>query len=90
MDVFGRREVDAKVNRAGSLFYVHFTKEEVKDVTTAFKADREKLTNYHMALINNGVFFLPAKAGAISNAHSKEDLQKLIVETESYVKKSTS
>lgn len=90
MDVFGRREVDAKVNRAGSLFYVHFTKEEVKDVTTVSKADREKLTNYHMALINNGVFFLPAKAGAISNAHSKEDLQKLIVETESYVKKSTS
>lgn len=90
MDVFERQKVDAKVNRAGSLFYVHFTKEDVKDVNTAFKADREKLTNYHMALINNGVFFLPAKAGAISNAHSREDLRKLIIETESYVKKSTS
>ncbi|MDH5448750.1 MAG: aspartate aminotransferase family protein [Candidatus Bathyarchaeota archaeon] len=89
-DIFKRGNVDARVNRAGSLFHVHFTKEEVKNANVAYKADRKKLTEYHMALINNGVFFLLAKNGGISDAHSKEDLEKLLVETERYVKKSGS
>ena len=50
-DVFERRNVDVRVNRAGSLFYVHFTKDEVKNASDTFKADREKLREYHMALI---------------------------------------
>ncbi|MFP3985468.1 MAG: aspartate aminotransferase family protein [Candidatus Bathyarchaeia archaeon] len=86
-NVFEKENVDAKVNRVASLFHVHFTKEEVKDVDAAFKADRKKLADYHLALINNGVFFLPCKTGAISNAHSEEDLEKLVVATENYVKK---
>jgi glutamate-1-semialdehyde 2,1-aminomutase len=84
-DIFERGNVDVRVNRASSLFYVHFTKEEVRDVNVAFKADREKLTEYHMTLMENGVFFLPCKTGAISDAHSREDLEKLLAETESYV-----
>ncbi len=85
--IFQRRKIDAKINRTGSLFHVHFTKEEIKNANIAFNADREKLADYHAALIQNGVFFLPTKMGAISTAHSEEDLQKLLVETEKYVKK---
>lgn len=90
VDIFERENIDARVNRAGSLFHVHFTKEEVKNANVAFKADREKLAEYHMALINNGVFFLPTKTGAISDSHSTNDLEKLLVETERYVKESSS
>jgi len=89
-DIFARGNVDARVNHAGSLFYVNFTKDEVTNVNAAFKANRKKLTEYHMALMENGVFFLPNKAGAVSNAHSKEDLETLVAETEKYVKKSGS
>ncbi|MCK4477403.1 aspartate aminotransferase family protein [Candidatus Bathyarchaeota archaeon] len=84
--VFERSNIDAKVHCAGSLFHVHFTKEHVKNTAVAFKTDRKKLEEYHMALIENGVFFLPKKSGAISNAHSKEDLEKLLAETERYAK----
>ena len=84
--VFERSNIDAKVHCAGSLFHVHFTKEHVKNAAVAFKTDRKKLEEYHMALIENGVFFLPKKSGAISNAHSKEDLEKLLAETERYAK----
>ncbi len=86
-DIFEEGEVDVRVNCVGSLFQVHFTKEEVKNVKNAFDADRSKLAEYHFNLINEGVFFLPKKIGAISDTHSEEDLEKLIVETEKYVKK---
>jgi glutamate-1-semialdehyde 2,1-aminomutase len=82
--IFG--DVDVQVTGDGSLFHTHFTKEKVKDVRGVFKADRERLFDYHMRLINNGVFFLPTKAGALSTAHSDEDIRKFFMETENYVK----
>lgn len=86
-DIFERGKVDAKVSCTGSLFHVHFTKEDVNNTPAVQAADRKKLTDYHMSLINNGVFFLPNKNGAVSNAHSREDLEKLLAETERCVKK---
>lgn len=83
--VFERKKVDAVVNCVGSLFQVHFTREKVRDVNAAYRADKEKLAKYHSALMDNSVFFLPAKNGAISSAHSEEDLEKLILETERFV-----
>lgn len=85
-DVFDRGKVDAVVNCVGSLFHVHFTKEKVSNTSAVFRANREKLAKYHLDLIGKGVFFLPKKSGAISDAHSKEDLEKLLVETENHVK----
>jgi glutamate-1-semialdehyde aminotransferase len=52
----------------------------------ASKADGKKLAEYHLALISKGVFFLPSKTGALSSAHSREDLDVLVEETENYVK----
>ena len=86
--VFVERQVEAKVTSAGSLFRVHFTGEEVKNAETAYKADKSKLDEYHKALITNGVFFLPGKNGALSNAHSKEDIEQFLDATEKHVSKS--
>jgi glutamate-1-semialdehyde 2,1-aminomutase len=86
-EIFESASVDVQVTGAGSLFSVHFTKREVKDAYAAFMADREKLVDYHLTLIENGVFFLPTHAGALSTAHNKDDIEKLFSETEKYAKK---
>jgi glutamate-1-semialdehyde 2,1-aminomutase len=86
-EVFEANSVDVQVVGAGSLFNIHFTKEEVKDANAAFRADRNKLVDYNLQLIENGVFFLPTHTGALSTAHSKVDAEKLLSETEKYAKK---
>ena len=85
-EVFERKNVDAQVTGISSLFQTHFTSEKLKDVEGVFRADQKKLEDYHLYLITRGVFFLPTKLGALSRAHSKEDLEKLIAETENYVR----
>jgi len=85
-DIFEVRGVDVKVTGAGSLFGAHFTKEGVKDARAVFNADRKKLIEYHLYMIANGVFFLPTHIGALSTAHSEDDTQRLLLETEKYAK----
>jgi glutamate-1-semialdehyde aminotransferase len=78
--------VDAQVIGAGSMFSVHFTREKIKDALAAFRADRKRLFEYNLALMANGVFFLPTHCGALSRAHSRADIDKLFKETEAYAK----
>jgi glutamate-1-semialdehyde 2,1-aminomutase len=86
-EIFEANSVDVQVVGAGSLFNTHFTKEEVKDANAASRADRNRLVDYNLTLIENGVFFLPTHTGALSTAHSEADVQKLFSETEKYAKK---
>jgi glutamate-1-semialdehyde aminotransferase len=83
-EIFENNSLDVQVTGASSLFNVHFTKQEVKDANVASKANREKLMEYHLHLITNGVFFLPTHVGALSTSHLKEDIDKLFWETEKY------
>ena len=85
-EIFDRGKEAVQVTGASSLWYTHFTKEKVRDINTAARADQEKLVKYHMHLIENGVFFLPAKSASLSTAHTKADIEKLLVETEGYLK----
>ncbi|MCS7114276.1 MAG: aspartate aminotransferase family protein [Nitrososphaerota archaeon] len=85
-DIFEAEGVDVQVTGAGSIFDVHFTKEEVKEPGAAFRADRKKLAEYHLKLIANGVFFLPTHNGALCTAHTKADIEKLFSETENFAK----
>lgn len=85
---FELKGVDVQVTGAGSLFNVHFTKKEVRNAQDAFEADREKLAEYHLNLIAEGIFFLPTHFGAISNAHNNDDIEKLLSKTEGYIKSS--
>jgi len=83
-EIFEANGVNVQVTGTGSIFNAHFTKEEIKDANAAFKADRKKLVEYNLQLIANGVFLLPTHTGALSTAHSKTDLEKLLSETEKY------
>jgi glutamate-1-semialdehyde 2,1-aminomutase len=86
-NIFEKRGIDVCVTGVSSIFQTHFTHEEVRDVRSAFQADRAKLNDYHMHLITNGVFFLPTKLGALSRAHTREDIDRFLLETENYVRK---
>ena len=70
------------VTGKGSLFMTHFLKEDVKKITNSSdvaKCDAQKLQKYHFKMIaQDGIFFLPGKLGAISEAHTKEDIKKII------------
>lgn len=86
--IFEASDIAAQVTGAGSLFNVHFTKGQVKDAATAFKTDRNRLLDYHLNLIANGIFILPTHNAALSTAHSEQDIEKLFSETEEYAKQS--
>jgi glutamate-1-semialdehyde 2,1-aminomutase len=85
-EIFQTSRLNVQVVGLGSLFHTHFTDRETKNVHAVFKADREKLEQYHFHLIANGVFFSPTKMGALSTAHTETDLEKLLTETENYAK----
>jgi glutamate-1-semialdehyde 2,1-aminomutase len=85
-DIFESQNVDVQVTGEGSLFQTHFTSEKIKDVHAAYRADRQRLNDYHMYLMMNGVFFLPQKLGALSKAHTEADLEKLLTKTEDYAR----
>ena len=70
------------VSGKGSLFMTHFIDNGVTEIKTAAdvaKCDNSKLTKYHFKMIaKDGIFFLPGKLGAISNTHTKSDINQMI------------
>jgi glutamate-1-semialdehyde 2,1-aminomutase len=70
------------VTGKGSLFMTHFVKNGITEVTNATQAsmcDVKALQDYHFKMIaHDGIFILPGKLGAISNAHTKADIKKMI------------
>ena len=74
------------VSGKGSLFMTHFIDNGVTEIKTAADAARcsnSKLVKYHFQMIaKDGIFFLPGKLGAISNAHTKSDINQMIKASE--------
>jgi glutamate-1-semialdehyde 2,1-aminomutase len=70
------------VTGKGSLFMTHFVKDGITEITNAAQAsmcDIKALHDHHFKMIaHDGIFFLPGKLGAISNAHTKQDIKKMI------------
>jgi glutamate-1-semialdehyde 2,1-aminomutase len=85
--IFGKYGIDVQTGGAGSIFNTHFTKEPIRDATSAFRSDKKKLLDYNMALITNGIFFLPTHAQALSTAHTKTDIEELFNQTETFAKR---
>lgn len=91
---FARKEIgkalDGKViiTGKGSLFMTHFKKDNISKITNAAdvaKCDGAMLAKYHFKMIaHDGIFFLPGKLGAISDAHSKDDIKKMINASENF------
>ena len=76
------------VTGKGSLFMTHFANNGITEIinsTDAAKCDSAKLQKYHFKMIaQDGIFFLPGKLGAISMAHTNQDIKKLIRVSENF------
>ncbi|MBA4452999.1 MAG: aminotransferase class III-fold pyridoxal phosphate-dependent enzyme [Nitrosopumilaceae archaeon] len=76
------------VTGKGSLFMTHFANNGITEITNstdAAKCDSAKLQKYHFKMIaQDGIFFLPGKLGAISMAHTNQDIKKLIRASENF------
>lgn len=72
----------------GSLFMTHFLANGVSQINNADDASRcntELLGRYHFEMIaRDGIFFLPGKLGAISNAHSNADIKRVVGASERF------
>lgn len=83
---FGNKVI---VTGKGSLFMTHFVKDgiyEIKNASDAAKCDSELLHRYHFELIaRDGIFFLPGKLGAISEAHSASDVKSMVSATDRFL-----
>jgi glutamate-1-semialdehyde 2,1-aminomutase len=77
------------VTGKGSLFMTHFPRNgmrEINNATDVAKCDSTKLFNYHFEMMTrNGIFFLPGKLGAFSDAHSTSDVKNMKKATENFV-----
>jgi glutamate-1-semialdehyde 2,1-aminomutase len=67
-------------NRIGSMMTLFFTEEPVTDFYSAVKSDTKLYGKYFHEMLKRGIYLPPAQFEAmfISNAHSKEDLEKTI------------
>lgn len=76
------------VTGKGSLFMTHFLKKGTTEITNsaqAAKCDSAMLRKYHFKMIaHDGIFFLPGKLGAISDAHTKDDVKKMVRASENF------
>ncbi len=90
-----RRGVEATLREAGiypkstgvgSMFLTHFLKKEEVDMRSGRsvrdETDRAMLFDYHLELMNHGIFFLPTQIGMVSSAHTEGEVDKLIEATE--------
>jgi len=85
-EIIEASRIKAQITGASSLFNVHFAQKELRDARDVANADRVKLLEYNLWLIAHGVFFLPTHNGALSNAHTEADLERLFSETERFLK----
>jgi glutamate-1-semialdehyde 2,1-aminomutase len=79
-EICREKGIPAQINRAGSMFTLFFTGEEVSDYQTAKKADTARYAKYFGAMIRNGVWLPPSQFEAcfISAAHSERDVARTL------------
>lgn len=79
-DAAKRAGVNVKFYRAGTMFCLYFTENEVIDAKTAKTSDTEKFKRFFLGMLNRGVYIAPSQfeAGFISLAHSQKDIEKTV------------
>ena len=80
LDVFGKADVPAIINRACGLMTVFFTSKQVTDMDSASATDREAFGAFFHGMVDNGVYLPPSQFEAwfVSTAHSASDIEKTL------------
>lgn len=73
-------DVPLAVNRAGSMFGVFFTNQEVTDFASAQSSDLDYFAEYYRSMAEEGIFLPPSQFEGLflSTAHTDEDIEKTI------------
>jgi len=79
-DAARRARVPVRLYRAGTMFCMYFTEEEVVDFATAKRADAKRFARFFHGMLQRGVNLAPSQfeAGFLSLAHTKWDIQKTV------------
>ena len=75
-----KKGIPARINRAGSMFTLFFTGDEVFDYLTAKKADTARYARYFSGMVQNGVWLPPSQFEAcfLSLAHTEKDIERTL------------
>ncbi len=78
--LFAQKGLPATINRAGSMFTIFFTPDEVFDFASASRSDTEMFARYFRGMLSNGVNLAPSQfeAAFLSFAHTPEDIEKTL------------
>ena len=79
-DITTTAKASCTINQIGSIGSMFFTKEYVRDYTSAKTADTMEYARYFRHMLNNGVYFAPAQFEAmfVSYAHTEQDIKKTL------------
>ncbi len=78
------------INQIGSMISVHFSEKPVIDFASAASADNAFFSNYFHAMLDRGIYLPPSayESWFLSNALSKEDLDKTVDATRKFLSSS--
>lgn len=74
--LFKQKGLPVKINRAGSMFTLFFTPEDVFDFASAGRSDTEGFARYFRGMLTNGINLAPSQfeAAFLSFAHTPDDV----------------
>jgi glutamate-1-semialdehyde 2,1-aminomutase len=78
--LFTQKGLPVQINRAGSMFTLFFTPEDVFDFVSAGRSDTMAFARYFRGMLANGINLAPSQyeAAFLSFAHTPDDLEKTL------------
>jgi glutamate-1-semialdehyde 2,1-aminomutase len=78
--LFDQKGIPVRINRAGSMFTIFFTRSEVFDFNSANKSNTKLFASYFREMLTNNINTAPSQfeASFLSFAHTDEDIEKTI------------
>lgn len=72
--------IKAKINRAGSMFTIFFTKSRVHDYDSAKKSDTKAFAKFFETMLLDGIYLAPSQfeANFLSSGHREQDIKRTI------------
>lgn len=79
-DLFERHNVDAQINRVGSMISVFFTGREVNDYRSANTTDGELFRKFYHGMLERGIYLPPSpfETWFLAGTHSREMLDRTL------------
>ncbi len=89
--VLRKHQIQAVVNRVGSMWTLFFGVEQVRDATEARRCDGNRFARFFQGMLERGVYLPPSpfEAAFVSLAHDQSDLEKTLQTFEDWAQEET-